>query len=100
MPLGYLSPSGRPFGLCLIAKANEEGKLLRIMSAYQATFAEREFSGPLIDARAIKSKVLMGLVWALTSGASYTSCAAVSMKGESYYSCMQQASQNKKEDSA
>lgn len=50
MPLGYLSPSGCPFGLCLIAKANEEEKLLRIMSAYEATFPERKLPGPLVDA--------------------------------------------------
>lgn len=57
VPLGYLSPSGCPFGLCLIAKANEEGKLLRIMSAYEATFPKRKLPGPLVDAGKLQSNL-------------------------------------------
>lgn len=41
MPLGAFEKSGRPFGLCLIARKNEEGKLLRVMAAYEKTFPPR-----------------------------------------------------------
>ncbi|KGO70257.1 Amidase [Penicillium italicum] len=49
VPLGYLEPSGRPVGLCLVAKANEEGKLLRVMSAYEATMPGRRLPTRLIQ---------------------------------------------------
>lgn len=42
MPLGYHAQSGRPFGLCLVAKAHEEGKLLEIMNVYEKTFPKRQ----------------------------------------------------------
>lgn len=41
MPLGVYEKSGRPFGLVLIARKHEEGKLLRIMAAYEASFPPR-----------------------------------------------------------
>jgi amidase len=41
MPLGVYEKSGRPFGFCLIARKHEEGKLLRIMAAYEASFPSR-----------------------------------------------------------
>ncbi|KAL8849114.1 MAG: hypothetical protein Q9221_005883 [Calogaya cf. arnoldii] len=41
VPLGYHRQSGRPFGLSLVAKAHEEGKLLEIMNVYEATFPKR-----------------------------------------------------------
>jgi len=41
VPLGYLDPSGRPFGLSLIARPKDEATLLRIMSAFEATFPKR-----------------------------------------------------------
>jgi amidase len=41
MPLGVYEKSGRPFGFCLIARKHEEGKLLKIMAAYEASFPSR-----------------------------------------------------------
>ena len=41
MPLGVYEKSGRPFGFCLIGRKHEEGKLLRVMAAYEASFSPR-----------------------------------------------------------
>lgn len=41
MPLGVFEISGRPFGFCLIARKHDEGKLLRVMAACEATFPQR-----------------------------------------------------------
>jgi amidase len=41
MPLGVFEKSGRPFGFCLIARKHEEGKLLSVMAAYEASFPPR-----------------------------------------------------------
>jgi amidase len=41
MPLGYLDYNGRPHGLCAIARAREEGLLIQLQSAFEATFARR-----------------------------------------------------------
>lgn len=38
LPLGYLNFNGRPFGLCAIATANNEGLLLQLMSAWEENF--------------------------------------------------------------
>ena len=35
VPLGYMESSGRPYGLQAIAPANEEGKLIRFMAAWE-----------------------------------------------------------------
>jgi amidase len=35
VPIGQLRYNNRPFGLCLLAKANEEETLLRFMNAYE-----------------------------------------------------------------
>jgi amidase len=35
VPLGQLRYNGRPFGICLVAKANYEEALLRFMAAWQ-----------------------------------------------------------------
>ncbi|KAK3395178.1 amidase signature domain-containing protein [Podospora didyma] len=35
VPLGQLKYNGRPFGLCLVAKAHQEETLLRFMAAYE-----------------------------------------------------------------
>ncbi|KAJ5724815.1 amidase signature enzyme [Penicillium malachiteum] len=49
VPLGYLEPSGRPIGFCLVAKANEEGELLSVMSTYEATMPSRRLPPRLIQ---------------------------------------------------
>ncbi|KAI1123344.1 putative glutamyl-tRNA amidotransferase subunit A [Nemania abortiva] len=38
LPLSYMNFNGRPFGLCAIAKANQEGLLIKFMSAWEANF--------------------------------------------------------------
>ncbi|KAL7941016.1 amidase signature domain-containing protein [Trichoderma barbatum] len=40
-PIGHLRYNGRPFGLCILARANEEELLLRFMAAYEAVAAPR-----------------------------------------------------------
>lgn len=42
MPLGYSKTNGRPFGMCIVAAANNEDKILRAMRAWDATIAERK----------------------------------------------------------
>ena len=39
LPLGHLEYNGRGFGLLAIAGANEEGKLFKVMSAWDAMFS-------------------------------------------------------------
>lgn len=41
MPLGYLDYNGRPFGLCGIARAHQDNVLLKMQSAWEATFGLR-----------------------------------------------------------
>ncbi|KAK3317045.1 amidase signature domain-containing protein [Apodospora peruviana] len=41
VPLGQLGYNGRPFGLCLVARAIGEEKLLRFMAAYERVSAPR-----------------------------------------------------------
>ncbi|KAM0817794.1 putative Amidase signature domain-containing protein [Seiridium cardinale] len=41
VPLGQLKYNKRPFGLCLMARANEEEKLLRFMVAYEVAVPPR-----------------------------------------------------------
>lgn len=41
LPLGYLDFNGRPFGLCCIARAYEEALLIKVQSAWEATFPAR-----------------------------------------------------------
>lgn len=36
MPLGYVSSSGRPYGLQAVAQANAEGKLVKLMAAWES----------------------------------------------------------------
>ncbi|KAK3191051.1 hypothetical protein K4F52_003001 [Lecanicillium sp. MT-2017a] len=40
VPLGFSSYNGRPHGMVLMARNGEEHKLLRVMSAWEATFPE------------------------------------------------------------
>lgn len=41
MPLGYSKTNGRPFGMCIVAAAGNEDKILRVMRAWDATIAKR-----------------------------------------------------------
>lgn len=41
MPLGYSKTNGRPFGMCIIASAGQEDKILKAMSAWEATMGKR-----------------------------------------------------------
>ncbi|KAK4241733.1 amidase signature domain-containing protein [Achaetomium macrosporum] len=41
VPLGQLRYNGRPFGLCMVAKANNEEALLRFMAAYESSGVSR-----------------------------------------------------------
>ncbi|RFU80727.1 amidase [Trichoderma arundinaceum] len=40
-PIGKLQYNGRPFGLCVLARANEEESLLRFLAAYEKVAAPR-----------------------------------------------------------
>ncbi|KAK4234149.1 amidase signature enzyme [Achaetomium macrosporum] len=42
VPLGRRNTNGRPFGVSILARTNEEGTLIRIMSAWEAMFPKRE----------------------------------------------------------
>jgi Asp-tRNA(Asn)/Glu-tRNA(Gln) amidotransferase A subunit family amidase len=52
MPLGYLSPSGRPHGLSVIAKPFEDQKILGAMHLYENSVFRRQPPPPLIDWKA------------------------------------------------
>lgn len=41
VPLGYIESSGRPYGLQAIAKAHQEGKLVKFMAACERVFPRR-----------------------------------------------------------
>jgi amidase len=41
IPLGFLEPSGRPFGLTLVGRPGSEGKMLEIMYLFEAASPER-----------------------------------------------------------
>ncbi|KAL2285896.1 hypothetical protein FJTKL_07395 [Diaporthe vaccinii] len=42
MPLGYSRTNGRPFGMCIVAAAEDEDKILHAMKAWHATIAKRK----------------------------------------------------------
>jgi hypothetical protein len=42
MPLGYSVTNGRPFGMCIVAAAGQEDKILRAMRAWDATIGKRK----------------------------------------------------------
>ena len=42
VPLGFADFNGRAFGMNLIARENEEGTLLQVMSAWEKTFGPRK----------------------------------------------------------
>lgn len=41
VPMSQLRYNGRPFGLCIVAKENDEEALLRFMCAYEASSGPR-----------------------------------------------------------
>ncbi|KAJ5132381.1 hypothetical protein N7448_006539 [Penicillium atrosanguineum] len=49
MPLGYLDYNGRPFGVSAIAGRNQEALLVKVMSAWEATFPSRRPPPELIE---------------------------------------------------
>jgi amidase len=52
MPLGYSTTklsNGRPFGVCIIAAAGQEDKIIRAMSAWDATMEKRKPPPQLYD---------------------------------------------------
>ena len=53
IPLGYLEPSGRPFGMTIIAKSGEEAKLLEVMAIYERTFPKRRLPSILLGTDSI-----------------------------------------------
>lgn len=54
VPLGQLRYNGRPFGLCLLGRENDEETLLRFMKKYEATVGPRPI--PDLDAIAARYK--------------------------------------------
>lgn len=42
MPLGYSKINGRPFGMCIVAAAGNEDKILRAMRAWDAIMDKRK----------------------------------------------------------
>jgi amidase len=51
MPLGYSKMNGRPFGACIISAAGNEDKILRVMSAWDATMPKRNPPPALVEER-------------------------------------------------
>ncbi|KAI9768832.1 MAG: hypothetical protein M1840_004646 [Geoglossum simile] len=49
LPLSYLDYNGRPFGLVVIASAHQEALLLKVQSAWEATFGPRLPPPALVD---------------------------------------------------
>ncbi|GAM40193.1 hypothetical protein TCE0_038f12344 [Talaromyces pinophilus] len=55
MPLGVLGLNGRPFGMSFVAKAHQEARLFRIMSAWHSTF--QRYAPSALDEDAILSSL-------------------------------------------
>lgn len=49
MPLSYLDYNGRPFGVSAIAGRNQEALLIKVMSAWEATFPARRPPPQLVE---------------------------------------------------
>lgn len=79
MPLGYSKTNGRPFGMCIVAAAENEDKILRAMKAWDATIAKRK-APPQMQSTAKKLRckwqTLVPRVW-LKLGSAVTSCFAL-----------------------
>ena len=50
LPLSYLDFNGRPFGLSVVARAHQDALLIKVQSAWEATFGPR-LPPPLIAER-------------------------------------------------
>ncbi len=48
VPLGFSSYNGRPYGMEILARNGEEEKILRVMSAWEASFPEARKPPPLL----------------------------------------------------
>ena len=48
VPLGFADFNGRPFGMHIIARAHEEGRIFQVMSAWHATFPDAWMPPPLL----------------------------------------------------
>ena len=48
VPLGFADFNGRPFGMNIFAPANAEKMMLRVMSAWEASFPEARQPPPLL----------------------------------------------------
>lgn len=48
VPLGFAEFNGRAFGLNVLARAGEEGKILAFMSAWEATFPHARQPPPIL----------------------------------------------------
>lgn len=48
LPLGFARFNGRPFGVEVLARNGEEGKIFEVMSAWEATFPEAVKSPPIL----------------------------------------------------
>ncbi|KAF2968412.1 hypothetical protein GQX73_g5175 [Xylaria multiplex] len=60
MPLGYSVSNGRPFGMCIVARAGQEGKILQAMGAWDATIGKRK-PPPQMLTNTAKTNGRMGL---------------------------------------
>lgn len=49
MPLDYLDYNGKPFGLSLLAKRDDDGLIIHFMIAFEATFPKRKEPAQLIE---------------------------------------------------
>lgn len=49
VPLGRRNTNGRPFGASIMTRAGDEGTLVQIMSAWEATFPKREIPTVFLD---------------------------------------------------
>ncbi|KAG8162677.1 hypothetical protein KVR01_007155 [Diaporthe batatas] len=51
VPLGRRNSNGRPFGAAIMTRAGDEGTLIQIMSAWEATFPKREIPTLFLNAK-------------------------------------------------
>lgn len=51
LPLGYARFNGRPFGMAFVARANREDLIIKVMSAWEATFGPRKPPPQLVNWR-------------------------------------------------
>lgn len=49
MPLRYLDYNGKLFGLAVVEKSGQDGRLLEFMSAFEVNFPKRNHPQPLIE---------------------------------------------------